>query len=54
MNITETPHYTLAVKKTWVESTKQWHIQFSKTSEWLTMFEIFLDDAELTKLKESL
>ena len=54
MNITATPHYTLTVKKTWIESTKQWQIQFSKTSEWLTMFEIYLDDAELTKLKESL
>lgn len=54
MNIINEPHYTLAVKKTWVESTKQWHIQFSKTAEWHTMFEIFLDDSELTKLKEAL
>ena len=54
MNIVDLPHYTLTVKKTWIESTQQWHIQFSKTAEWQTMFEIFLDNTELTKLKESL
>lgn len=52
--IVSTEDYQLQVKKTWVESTKQWHIQFFKKSVWETKFEFFLNETELTKLKELL
>jgi hypothetical protein len=46
--------YKLKVRKTWVEPTKIWHIEFMSASIYENRFEMFLTDNELQKLKDTL
>lgn len=46
--------YKLKVRKTWVEITKIWHIEFLTSSVFENRFELFLTDNELQKLKDLL
>jgi len=46
--------YKLRLKKTWVEATNVWHIQFVSQSIYERSFECFLTPNELAKLKDSL
>jgi len=46
--------YKLKVKKTWVEATNVWHIQFTSQSIFDRRFEMFLTHEELAKLKAAL
>jgi len=47
-------HYKLKVKKTWVKTTEQWHIQLVSDNVNEYTFECFLTDFELQKLKDAL
>jgi hypothetical protein len=46
--------YKLRVKKTWVEATDCWHIEFYSQSVLDTRYEMFLTHAELKTLKDIL
>ena len=46
--------YKLRVRKTWVETSKIWHIQFLSQSVYENRYEMFLSDSELQKLKDAL
>ena len=53
-DIIDTDDYKFRVKKTWVESTNTWHIQFFNLSVLEHRFEVFLTHEELKRLKEIL
>ena len=55
-NIINNPDYRLQVKKTWIESTNQWHIQFIHHDgvQFPHGSEVFLTHEELKQLKEIL
>jgi hypothetical protein len=53
-DIINTEDYKLKVKKTWVEATSVWHIQFLSQSVYDHTFELFLTKEELEKLKDAL
>jgi hypothetical protein len=46
--------YKLRVTKTWVSTTKIWHIQFLSQSVYDHTFELFLTEEELQKLRDAL
>jgi len=46
--------YKLKVRKNWVKTTEQWHIEFINKTDEETRFEIFLTDFELQKFKDAL
>jgi hypothetical protein len=46
--------YKLKIRKTWVEPTAIWHIEFLSQSVIDTRFEMFLTDYELQQLKDAL
>ena len=57
IDIINNQDYTLSVKKTWIEPTEQWHLEFtSKLSDYPCghSFEMFLTHAEIAKLKDIL
>lgn len=53
-NIINNEDYILQIRKTWVEPTKVWHIQFLSQSIYENKFEMFLSEEELQKLKDVL
>jgi hypothetical protein len=46
--------YKLKIKKTWIATTEQWHIEFTSQSVLDTRFEMFLTDFEFQKFKDAL
>ena len=46
--------YKLKVRKSWVEASKCWHIEFYSQSVLDTRYEMFLTQEELKQLKEFL
>ena len=52
LDIIQTEDYKVRVKKTWVEATKVWHIQFFTLSVLEHRFELFLTHEELKSLKD--
>jgi hypothetical protein len=46
--------YKLRVRKVWVESSQQWHIEFHSQSVLDTRYEMFLTHEELKQLREFL
>ena len=53
-DIIDTEDYKLRVKKTWVEATGVWHLQFYTLSILEHRFECFLTHEQLRALKEIL
>jgi hypothetical protein len=54
LDIINQEDYKLRVKKTWVEASKCWHIEFYSQSVLDTRWEMFLTHEELKKLKDIL
>jgi len=46
--------YKFKVRKTWIEATQQWHIEFLSQIILECRFEMFLTEQELQKLKDAL
>ncbi len=54
MDIISTEDYKLRVRKTWIEATNQWHLEFLTQSVLDSRFELFLTDEEIAKIKDIL
>lgn len=46
--------YKLKIRKTWVETSKIWHIEFLSLSVLESRYEMFLSESELQQLKAAL
>jgi hypothetical protein len=53
-DVISTEDYKLRVRKTWVEATKQWHLEFLSQSVLDSKFEMFLTHEEIKKIKDIL
>jgi hypothetical protein len=53
-DIIATEDYKLRVRKTWVEATNQWHLEFLTQSVLDNKFELFLTHEEIAKIKDIL
>ena len=53
-DIVNTEDYKLRVRKTWIETSAQWHLEFLTQSVLDNRFELFLTDEELKKIKDIL
>jgi hypothetical protein len=53
-DIINTEDYKLRISKTWIETSKQWHLEFLTQSVLDNRFELFLTEEELKKIKEIL
>jgi hypothetical protein len=50
--IIDNDDYELTMSKTWIESTKQWHIQFVSPRPLGSRWEMFLTNEEIKQLRE--
>jgi hypothetical protein len=53
-DIVNTEDYKLRVRKTWIETSAQWHLEFLSQSVLDTRWECFLTELELKTLKDIL
>jgi hypothetical protein len=53
-DIINTEDYKLRISKTWIETSKQWHLEFLTQSVLDNRFELFLTEEELKKIKDIL
>lgn len=54
LTIINNEDYKLKVRKVWIESSQQWHIEFYSQSVLDTRYEMFLTQEELKQLREFL
>ena len=53
-DVISTEDYKLRVRKTWIEATDQWHLEFLSQSVLDSKFEMFLTKEEIKKIKDIL
>jgi len=53
-NVINNEDYKLKIRKAWIATTEEWHIEFISQSVVDTRFELILTDFELQKLKDAL